>query len=765
MISHNIKSKESIFNSMKFYEPVDINLLDKLIKSDLLIVNNEYNEKARLIAYRKLIKNGVAEVSYSRNKNMKYGRVNPLKSLGLHTIRREIRHTIAKDSMIDIDICNAHPEILSQICNHLQIHNICLNEYVKNRTKIFDLIIESYNINDSIDEFGRTIKPYDKTKELFIIILYGGSFKNWLEVNNLDEISKNKAITEYIYNLIIEINDITKILYSKNDDLVKNIKKVKEDKGNNKYNINSSFLSYYIQHYENIILESMYNYLVSKKIIVNNNCSLCNDGIMISKNNYNDDILDNMTKYIYENTLFKVNLKVKEMNQGFNNIDEHIIKDINSYEYKKEQFEMNHFKVMKPISFITIEDDKIISRSEKDFTSAYRHLKYIDEKEKQQSFIHSWLNDENMKIYSEIDFRPKQITPSNIYNTFKCYNVEKLDEPSDNIDINDSLIFKHLFNLCNNNDSVFNYVCMWLSRKLKNPSNLTNTALIFKSEEGTGKDIFFNWFGNSILGNDYYYNDDNIKNIIGDFNFGIVNKILIIINETNSKATFEINENIKNAITKKINTINIKNKSQYENVNNVGYIFLSNNDNPLRIPINDRRFVAIECNNSIANNHEYFTNLRNEMITKKYDKAFYNYLISLNSDSFDFTGQRPKTELYTKIQRLNTPPIIHFFEQLIFKNPTLKNMEYLLMDLFTEYNLFMTESKYTNNMNVIKFSLVLKKYEDYIIKVRRNTGLFLTIKFKDLKKYLIDNQYMDEIEIDEPIKKKSNQKNDLDNLI
>jgi hypothetical protein len=43
-----------------------------------------------------------------------------------------------------------------------------------------------------------------------------------------------------------------------------------------------------------------------------------------------------------------------------------------------------------------------------------------------------------------------------------------------------------------------------LSRILKQPYNLTMTAEIFKSVQGVGKDLFFNWFGLDILGDKYY---------------------------------------------------------------------------------------------------------------------------------------------------------------------------------------------------------------------------------------------------------------------
>jgi hypothetical protein len=72
------------------------------------------------------------------------------------------------------------------------------------------------------------------------------------------------------------------------------------------------------------------------------------------------------------------------------------------------------------------------------------------------------------------------------------------------------------------------------------------------------------------------------------------------MNETSGKDTHKINENIKRSITTEKNTIEHKGMKPYKNTNNIGYIYLTNNDNPsLKVPPDDRRFCGIECNNNI----------------------------------------------------------------------------------------------------------------------------------------------------------------------
>ena len=59
---------------------------------------------------------GYAVVCYNKSPNNPFERCDPAKSLGLHSIRREIRHILCEELYIDVDIENAHPQLLLQIC-------------------------------------------------------------------------------------------------------------------------------------------------------------------------------------------------------------------------------------------------------------------------------------------------------------------------------------------------------------------------------------------------------------------------------------------------------------------------------------------------------------------------------------------------------------------------------------------------------------------------------------------------------------------------
>ena len=420
--------------------------------------------------------------------------------------------------------------------------------------------------------------------------------------------------------------------------------------------------------------------------------------------------------------------------------------ELENYNNIKIEFEKNNFKILHPIMFVTIDrDNNLILRTKKDFKDVYENLVYnkFDARTNnfiKVSFVDEWLKDATLKTYDKLDFLPKQPTPTYIYNTFSNFEAEQ--KQLIKTDVENSLIIKHIKNLCNNSDDVYEYVIKFLARKVQNPNILTNTALIFKSNEGAGKDMFFNWFGNKIIGNNYYYNTEKPELLFGKFTSALENKIMIVVNETSGKDTFSINENIKCAITAEYNIIEHKCIKPYKNANHISYIFLTNNDNPIKVSADDRRFCGIECNNDICNNKQYFTALHDELKKGEYDRAFYNYLMDIQCDNYDFTNNRPKTSYYNDLQELNKPPLINFIEDYIIKHNYEKSKEISSSKLYSEFNDYNTKFNFKCQITLKKFILDLKKI-DGIENKRTMTQRLIILNFDTIKKYLCNKYKID----------------------
>jgi hypothetical protein len=768
-IDISIKAQNNALHGIKCCEVFN-DKLETIINNNLCKNTPEWDETNQLKKYRKKMNiakegnNSTVYVDYKRTKGMNYGRVFPENTVGLSQIRKEIRCTLCKENKdkplyIDIDIKNAHFVILSQICRDNNIKCKYINKYINQRDDKLKEVMETYEIER------------DQAKNLFIAILYGASFNKWIKDKLLlDKYNKKDKINVFIKNLVDELKDICEVVIEKNPEITKEVKKNKMLKQDLYYNEKSSVLSTYLQEYEVRILESMFAKLKELNIITRkNDCVLCFDGIMVRLQNIRNimrtineddeekfisDILKSLEQHVKEYLSFDIELDTKDLDSDIydeiDEIDESKDEKEGTFEEMKEEFEKKNFKINNPVQYaeITIEN-KLILRSYTDLKIRYENKQYLttkynketkEEEDVAVSFIETWIKCEDIRCYERIDCLPKQKCPEYIYNSFKGFKAE--EEPQNDIDITKSKIYDHLFNLCGKDDKVFQYVLMFLSRKLKNPAKLTNTALIFKSIQGVGKNIFFDWFGNNVISNEYYFSTQDIKLLFGQFNPNLANRVMVVIDEISYKETQEIVETLKAHITQPINIINQKGLKTYENKNHIGYIMFTNNDNPIKIDINDRRYLAIECIPDYANNNEYIKNILMEMEDMKYARAFYDYLIKMESEYYDFTNSRPTTSFYEDLKEANIPITSKFLEHMIYNK---NDAEYMGIDLFNEYKEYLEENNFDKSKtNVTSFGLQLKKYKS-IEKKLTTKGAQYIINNNKVKEELISMKHMKQI--------------------
>lgn len=321
--SLTLEPRETILNGIVLNEPIDLSILDKLINSTLIkeTFNNPMckklytSEKIQLEKYRELIVNGKAIVKYNRIKNFEFGRCNPDGALGLFSIRREIRHTLAKNEFEDIDIDNCHPVMLEQILTNNNVKCDMLRDYINNRNDWFDLVRKTFKIKELVNGDKNLMK--DIPKNLFIRILFGGGFSSWCRDYRIDDTIK---IPKKIKEFIDEVKIIIKFIASKNPLLVEAVEKRKKEQGKEDYNLDGSVCSFYLQEKECMILEKVFVYCKEKKYIKNNNCVLCADGLMISKKLYNVSLLTELKQLIKSEFGVDVNFSNKSMDQDYLNI-------------------------------------------------------------------------------------------------------------------------------------------------------------------------------------------------------------------------------------------------------------------------------------------------------------------------------------------------------------------------------------------------------------------------------------------------------------
>lgn len=312
-----LEKRENILNGKIMMESVNIDILKKLINSSdedglLLsyekitnedIYTNEFTkkiyctEREQLKKYLEKIKFRFAFVKYEKTRKLEnFGRVFPALSLSLFSFRKQIRGALAYGLYVDIDIQNAHPSILLQICKDNNIECKYLEKYVNNRDKYIETVMKFYDIKR------------ETAKELFIILLYFGSFRKWAEINKIE-----KEQIKLIANFKNELRNIGKEITKNNKhlmEIIENkcilIKKCKK-------NIIGSTISTLLCEWEYRIIEQIYIYCTNNKII-NNDAVICADGLMIKHDKYYDGLLIEFQELIKNKLGFNLKFVKKDLN-------------------------------------------------------------------------------------------------------------------------------------------------------------------------------------------------------------------------------------------------------------------------------------------------------------------------------------------------------------------------------------------------------------------------------------------------------------------
>ena len=331
-----IEERESALDGMECIEQPNVEVLDKLLESDLLNTQvyttkkNDINttlsnfqknfsktyetEKKHLQAYRKKVsKDGKVIVKYEKLNSMKFGRVYMKDYLGAITIRKEIRGSLFYDKYVDLDMSNCHPNIYYQIAKLYNIECPTLESYILKRDTILKEIMDYYKVEKWV------------AKVLLITLLYLGGFKSWAIEHNI-----KKPELPFIRKIKKELNTIADKIILNNPLLVEkvSIHLKKKRKPYTPHKLKCSVISYFNQEIECRILEQIYLYCVSRGYIKNNVCCLCYDGIMILIEHYHEGILNEFNNVIYNVIGLQIKFEKKEMEHYLDILDDHIkIKD------------------------------------------------------------------------------------------------------------------------------------------------------------------------------------------------------------------------------------------------------------------------------------------------------------------------------------------------------------------------------------------------------------------------------------------------------
>jgi hypothetical protein len=624
-----------------------------------LLVDENFNktDRMKLSNYNKhRVSGSKINVSYKFGKNcdeLKIGRLYPDDAIGLQSFRSDFRNPLAKKFYWDIDIENAHYTIALQKCKAFGIKCDAIEKYVNDRENTLKKIANSRK----------------KAKTELLKTAYLGNIKLYNE--NYDD-NIEGCLTEegsiLIKDLSKEFENLATLLWDKNKDLHKFKGGADNKPICKRNNPKASLMSLIFQTEERKILEVLDAFMVFKNRYMS---VLIHDGGYILKLDgetcFPEELLKDGIEAIKKFTGYKVNLVVKDIDYAWTPS----VKQFSPYSTMKKDFEKKNFLLGSKIvhilddgeyQYYTIREAKDIFR-----TLNYEEYDFERNKKVKKYFIDEWLEDPERRFYDKMGFYPDiNKCPKSIYNLFQGFKAEQYKPENaltkEEIDELVKPILKQLQFLCNDNIEYTNKTLKWLAHIIQYPDIKTEVSLLFRDEGdmlneggGTGKNLFLEFFGFEILGDEYCSVVGANQELYGNFNSQFEGKLFIFVEEACGKDNHSNNDILKSRITSKKLNVNKKMVANYTINDFANYVFGSNNHNPLPIRNGDRRFWVFDVVPEMRGNVEYFTNLVNHINKDIVKWAFYQYLKEYKcyKTPIEFASNMPLTNAYKEIRKLN----------------------------------------------------------------------------------------------------------------
>ena len=202
-----------------------------------------------------------------------------------------------------------------------------------------------------------------------------------------------------------------------------------------------------------------------------------------------------------------------------------------------------------------------------------------------------WIKNINRRDIIGLKFDPAMVKDSNYYNLYKGFEFDLTDD-NDYSDIQAYLF--HIKDVwANGDEETYEYLLNWFAHIFQKPYKRTDVAIVIPSEtEGNGKNIVMNVI-RKIMGRMYYSTAD-INSIVGNFNPQAEGRLLINLNECTWAGRKSQTGILKALVTEDTMNINQKNIKTYIIDNYTNVIIFSNDDNPIEIGKNNRRYYVLD---------------------------------------------------------------------------------------------------------------------------------------------------------------------------
>ncbi len=261
--------------------------------------------------------------------------------------------------------------------------------------------------------------------------------------------------------------------------------------------------------------------------------------------------------------------------------------------FDTDKLKYNQFSVRRGKDMLRLEIEKLLNME----LGLYMiKQEYIDDDEKNISkataiTFNRWITKE-IKIIDNINYIPEEIElfkedEDTYFNTYRKEQI--LNEDTKDVKDKFQTIKKVLLNLVGHDEDAYTYLTKWIAWQIQNPTKRLATSIILQGEQGTGKTLFCTYVLRYIFNKNFC--EVGQSDINKEHNDYIMGKQIIVANEViHSDTKYIVSEKLKNYVSDDYVSIIRKYRDSLNVRNYAQWIFVSNNQVPIKIEKGDRRY-------------------------------------------------------------------------------------------------------------------------------------------------------------------------------
>lgn len=586
-------------------------------------------------------------------------------------LKKIIRNTLLRDDHYDIDIANCHPTIAAHLFRHLDIP--ALKNYVENRDAHLNMLEDISRYVHGVDGAANGL-PATIVKQAVSAILSNAGPTNGFFGDNM-KYAKATQNVPFFQALRQERNLIYEAIKKEYPGFYQLCVEICKERGST--NVDGKAFCLLVMDVENECIRAMVDYLRNLQPGRDPKLILVFDGIIVPKDIHDkiDELVEELEDAILKKVGIEVKLAVKPMEPFLEGC---VMPDpaaevtvINqSYEAFKIDFEKQFYKLLSPTCYARV---GLYS------TSYYPQSRFVNEvcAEYDTDLVKEWVKDKNKRKYERENFCPPPLVcPASDLNTFKGLRVESLPPvPDEEVASIIKPVLYHVGLLSGGIKANTEYFLNYLAFRFQFPGKLPLVGLGFRSVEGTGKDTFFQFIGNKMLGSEYFTQSPDIASLFGDkHSTQLKDKLLVVVSECSRQDTNGNRNKFKSFITAPVVKFRPLYVDEMSRNNYAAVVMFSQDQQFISLDGCDRRFCVMDSLPLYANNPEYFNKFCPILEKDETARAFYQFLMARDISNFKISADRPLTTAKINMTDFSARPFYLFLKEMIpqmdiFVNP------------------------------------------------------------------------------------------------